>query len=301
MRILPGALNEQVPHSAGLNRPDVDLPEGACDSHMHIFDPRFEPSAHWTRQPPHADVAAYRLLQSRLGTSRTVVVNPSTYGTDNRCTLDALAQLGDGARGVAVVGSDVEDEELHRLAARRVTGVRVNFVTPQSWGVTTTSMLTTLAQKVAPLGWHVQIFVHPEQLLAMIPILEALPAPLVIDHMGRIDPAEGPDGAVFAALRGLLDGGNTWVKLSGAYMRSRTGAPAYTDTHALGRALVRAAPERMVWGSDWPHTTERPSSVNDADLVNLLQNWCGSAALLRQILVDNPARLYGFPQTGPLN
>lgn len=282
-----------VPHSVGLNRPACRLPPLACDSHMHIFDPRFAPSPHWKRTPPDAPVAAYRRLQQRLGTQRTVVVTPSTYGTDNACTLDALDQLGDGARGVAVVAQDVGDAELDRLHARRVRGLRVNFVTPQSWGETTPQMLATLARKAARLPlWHIQVFMHPEQIVALESVLAALPVPLVIDHLGRIDPDGGPSADGYGALRRLLDGGNTWVKLSGAYMRST--APAYADTLVLAQALVRAAPERLVWGSDWPHTTAAPGTVNDADLVDLLRAWAGSDAAMDRILVDNPARLYGF-------
>lgn len=284
-----------VPHSVGLNPPGHALPPLACDSHMHIFDTRFAPSPHWKRTPPDAPVAAYRQLQQRLGTSRTVVVTPSTYGSDNACTLDALDQFGDGARGVAVVAHDVGDAELDRLHARRVRGLRVNFVSPQSWGETTPEMLTTLARKVARQpGWHIQVFMHPEQIVAWASVLAALPVPLVIDHLGRIDPAQGPTAEAYGALRRLLDGGNTWVKLSGAYMRSTVHGPSYADTLPLGRALVQAAPERLVWGSDWPHTTEAPGAVNDADLVDLLQAWCGSTAVMDRILVDNPAQLYGF-------
>ena len=284
-----------VPHSVGLNRPGHALPPLACDSHMHIFDTRFAPSPHWKRTPPDAPVAAYRQLQQRLGTSRTVVVTPSTYGTDNACTLDALDQLGDGARGVAVVAQDVGDAELDRLHARRVCGLRVNFVSPQSWGETTPEMLTTLARKVARQpGWHIQVFMHPEQIVAWASVLAALPVPLVIDHLGCIDPAQGPAAEACGVLRRLLDGGNTWVKLSGAYMRSTVHGPSYADTLPLGRALVQAAPERLVWGSDWPHTTEAPGTVNDADLVDVLQAWCGSTEVMDRILVDNPTQLYGF-------
>ncbi len=284
-----------VPHSVGLNRPGHALPPLACDSHMHIFDTRFDPSPHWERTPPDAPVAAYRQLQQRLGTSRTVVVTPSTYGTDNACTLDALDQLGDGARGVAVVAQDVGDAELDRLHARRVCGLRVNFVSPQSWGATTPEMLTTLARKVARQpGWHIQVFMHPEQIVAWASVLAALPVPLVVDHLGCIDPAQGPAAEACGVLRRLLDGGNTWVKLSGAYMRSTVHGPCYADTLPLGRALVQAAPERLVWGSDWPHTTEAPGTVNDTDLVDLLQAWCGATAVMDRILEDNPAQLYGF-------
>ena len=158
--------------------------------------------------------------------------------------------------------------------------------------------LSTLARKVAEhpacAGWHIQVFAHPEQLIALAPQLHALPVPLVIDHLGRIDPAEGPAAEAYGVVRGLLDGGNTWVKLSGAYMRSTVHGPSYADTLPLGQALVQAAPERLVWGSDWPHTTETPGTVNDADLVDLLQAWAGSDAAMDRILVDNPARLYGF-------
>lgn len=288
-----------APHSVGLNGPLRMLPPLACDSHMHIFDAGFSPSPHWPRTPPHAPVAAYRQLQQRLGTARTVVVTPSTYGTDNACTLDALDQLGDSARGVAVVDAAVDGTELSRLAARRVRGLRVNFVSPQSWGTTTPEMLATLAGKVARHadcgGWHIQVFAHPEQIVALEPVLRALPVPLVIDHLGRIDPAEGLSAPAWGTLQRLLDGGNTWVKLSGAYMRSTVQGPRYADTLPLGRALVQAAPERLVWGSDWPHTTEQPGTVNDADLVDLLQAWAGTDAAMDRILVDNPARLYGFP------
>ena len=297
------ALTTPVPHSVGLNRPQRPLPPGACDSHMHIFDPRFAPSVHWPRTPPVAPVAVYRHLQARLGTTRTVVVTPSTYGTDNACTLDALDQLGHDARGVAVVGEEVSSDELAHLAARRVRGLRVNFVSPQSWGTTTPDMLATLARKVAEYpactGWHVQIFAHPEQLIVLAPQLRTLPVPLVIDHLGRIDPAEGPAAQAYGVVRGLLDGGNTWVKLSGAYMRSTVHGPSYADTLPLGQALVQAAPERLVWGSDWPHTTETPGTVNDADLVDLLSAWAASDAAMDRILVDNPARLYGFDTAAP--
>lgn len=292
--MLLAPLAEPVPHSAGLRRPTRALPALACDAHMHIFDARFPPSPHWQRKPPDAPVAAYRRLQQRIGTARTVVVTPSTYGTDNSCTLDALDQFGTGARGVAVVGADVSHAELRRLASHGVCGLRVNFVSPQSWGETTPAMLETLARKVAPLGWHIQVFAHPEQLEAMEPLLGSLPVPLVIDHLGRCDPAQGANGPGAGVLLRLLDRGHAWAKLSGIYMRSHDGAPGYRDTFPLGEALVRHAPERLVWGSDWPHTTETAGSVDDADLVDVLLAWCGNDDNLQRVLVDNPERLYGF-------
>ena len=261
---------------------------------MHIFDPRFAPSPHWKRTPPVAEVPAYRRLQRRIGTQRAVVVTPSTYGTDNTCLLDALDQLGAQARGIAVVDADVSPDELARLARRGVRGLRVNFVSPQPWGETTPGMLATLAAKAAALGWHIELLAHPAQRVAMQALLASLPTPLVIDHLGRTDPAEGIWSAGFDALRRLLDGGKAWVKLSGAYMRSQRGAPAYDDIQPIARALLRHAPERCVWGSDWPHTTEPAASVDDAQLVDLLDACCASEDLLSRVLVHNAARLYGF-------
>jgi predicted TIM-barrel fold metal-dependent hydrolase len=196
---------------------------------------------------------------------------------------------------VAVVGADVGDAELDRLAAGGVCGLRVNFVAPQSWGTTTPGMLEQLAHKAARLGWHIQLLALPAQIVAMQALLARLPVPLAIDHLGRIDADQGQASPAFSVLRRLLDAGNTWLKLSGVYMASRTGAPDYGDTLTLGQAFVRAAPERMLWGSDWPHTTEPSGSVNDADLLDVLRAWCGSDAALDGILVANPARLYGFP------
>jgi len=288
------AVGNQLAAATLERRPARALPALACDSHMHVFDRRFAPSPHWPRVPPEESVADYRRLQERLGTTRAVVVNPSTYGTSNACTLAALEQLGDRARGVAVVDAEVSRAELERLTARRVCGLRVNFVSPQSWGETTPAMLQTLAGKAAAVGWHVQVFAHPHQLVAMESLLAGIPTPLVIDHLGLIDPAEGSASAGLDTLRRLIDGGRTWVKLSGAYMRSREGAPAYGDTVPLVQALVRHAPQRLVWGSDWPHATERPGSVDDADLVDLLFSWCGDGDMLQRVLVDNPQQLYGF-------
>lgn len=283
-----------VPHSAGTRRPRRRLPKGACDAHMHIFDPSFAPSPHWARKPPDAPVAVYRQLQDRIGTERAVVVTPSTFGTDNACTLDALEQLGDAARGVAVVDTDVEASHLSDLHARGVRGLRVNFVSPQSWGTTTPERLRILAGKIASLPWHIQLFAHAGQLVDMLAMLSALPVPLVIDHLGLVGPTNAAGDAARDAVLRLIDGGSTWIKLSGAYMRSKAGAPSYQDIADWGKALVKHAPDRLLWGSDWPHTTEAPGTVDDADLVDVLLDWCPDEAVLQKVLVDNPVALYGF-------
>ena len=283
-----------VPHSAGIATPTRALPVGACDSHMHIFDPRFAPSPHWHRTPPVADVPAYRLLQQRLGTTRTVVVTPSTYGVDNRCTLAALAELGSQARGVAVVDAAVDLAELQHLHRHGIRGLRVNFFSPQSWGVTTPEMLVTLADKVAALGWHVQLLARPTTLVELVPVLRSLPVPLVIDHLGLIGSMDGADGDALASVRALLDGGRTWMKLSAPYIDAGAGVPGREAKDAVARALLAAAPERMLWGSDWPHTVAATGSIDDAQLLDRFRSWCANDAQRDRILVDNPAALYGF-------
>jgi predicted TIM-barrel fold metal-dependent hydrolase len=274
--------------------PVIAIPAAACDCHMHIFDPRFDPSPHWTRRPPDAPVAAYRALQRRLGTQRTVVVNPSTYGIDNECTLDALAEMGRAAaRGIAVVPTEVSERELTRLADAGIVGVRVNFVSPQSWGVTTVEMLKTLARRVQPLGWHVQVFMLGAQIVEARDVLQSLPVPVVIDHLGRVPHPGGTLDPAFDAIVRLLDSGRVWIKLSGAYMDSVVGGPSYADIAPVAREFARRAPERMVWGSDWPHTTAT-TPVDDADLLDVLGEWAPSAELRHRILVQNPEVLYGF-------
>lgn len=279
-----------VPYSRGSRPPRLKAPADACDCHMHIFDPRFAPSAHWKNTPPAAPVPTYRQLQARLGTSRAVVVQPSTFGTDNRCTLDALSQLGDRARGVAVIEPEIDDADLRNMHALGVRGVRVNFVTPQSWGVTTSARLRATAERVAALGWQVQVFMSGEQIVEMAGVLERLPTPVVIDHLGQATSTAHP---AFGAICRLLERRPAFVKLSGAYMGTQVGAPTYADNSRVARGYVMAAPDRVVWGSDWPHTTET-EKPDDADLLDLLLDWAPDDATRHKILVDNPRLLYGF-------
>lgn len=284
-----------VPHSAGSQPPRLKAPELACDCHMHIFDPRFPASAHWTRVPPEATVDDYRLFQQRIGTSRTVVVTPSTYGTDNACTLDAVARMGGSARAVVVVDATVSEAELKQMSGKGVCGIRVNFVSPQSWGVTTAAMLIELSRRLhaLDLGWHVQIFMHGQQIVEMENVLASLPTTLVIDHIGRVPQPAGTSHPALGAIRRLLDGGKTWVKLSGAYMDTQEGASGYIDVGRVAKEFVHAAPERLVWGSDWPHTIAE-SLPDDAVLFDLNAEWIPNVATRNRILVDNPQTLYRF-------
>jgi D-galactarolactone isomerase len=283
---------QAVPWSAGTEPPKLKVPPNACDCHMHIYDSRFPAAPNAKLRPPDATVDTYRLFQNRIGTARNVVVTPSTYGTDNSCTLDAMAKLAATARGVAVVDMSVADAELKRLNDLGVRGIRFNLV--QS-GATTIDMLEPLSKRVNDLGWHVQIHMLGGQIVEIADLLQRLPSPIVFDHMARIPEPAGVDHPAFALVRKLVDKGPVWVKLSGAYMDTRTGPPTYADVSTVARAYVKAAPERMVWGSDWPHPTEKvDAKPDDAVLFDLLADWAPDQAIRNRILVDNPAALYRF-------
>jgi predicted TIM-barrel fold metal-dependent hydrolase len=257
-------IDQPVPNSTGSSPPRLDVPPGACDCHHHIYDGRFPVSPHWRQGfPPGATVADYRLLQRRLGTTRSVVVQPSTYGIDNRCLVDALGQLGAAARGVAVVDTEVEDAELRMLNDAGVRAIRVNFVSAQTWGTTTPEMLTTLAKRIDPLGWHVQILMTGEQIATHQAVIGALPTKVVIDHLGRIPQPDGVRHPAFAAVRRMLGEGRTWIKVTESYEDSKLGPP-YADSSEVARAYVQAAPQRILWGTDWPHPTQRDTKPDDA-------------------------------------
>jgi D-galactarolactone isomerase len=281
-----------VKWSSGTDRPHLDVPAGAADCHHHIYDPRFPPDARAALRPGEASVADYRALQRRLGTARNVVVQPSTYGTDNTCLLDALRQFGPAARGVAVVDDAVAGTELAALHRAGVRGIRFNLVQAVA---TTADMLAPLGARVHALGWHVQLNIAAALLPALAGTLARLPCPVAFDHLAHLPPEAGTAGPAFTALARLLENGRTWVKLSGAYLESRVGPPDYADMTALAQALVRLAPERMVWGSDWPHPTARGDKPDDARLLDLLADWVPDGAARRRVLVDNPATLYDFP------
>jgi D-galactarolactone isomerase len=257
---------------------------------MHIYDgERFPPPRPEARMQPNARLSEYQLLQQRLGTSRVVIVNPAAYVTDNAVTLDAIARIGPQAHGVAVVHPSVTDAELKRLADGGIRGIRFTQFDPNS-ASTTMDMIEPLANRVQALGWHVQIHLRADQIAANAEMLLRLPGTVVFDHLGRLTPPEGLDHPAFGVIRRMLDRGRAWMKLSGAYM---FGAPPYAEATKVARAYVAAAPERMVWGSDWPHPTEK-EKPDDATLFDLLSEWAPDEATRRRILVDNPAKLYGF-------
>lgn len=266
---------------------------GACDCHVHVYN------AHWPRQagaalaPPDASVDDYRRLQHRLGTERVVFVTPSTYGSDNNGMLGALAASGGNARGVAVVAGDETDDELARLHSAGVRGARLNLSLGTLHG---TQHILPIAQRIADWRWHLQLLMAPERLAVCADMLSELPVPIVFDHFARIDPGRAASPA-HGLVVDLLRAGRAWMKLSGGYIVSSTGSVEDPALDKLARSYIDAAPDRIIWGSDWPHATAsagRHAMPDDARQLERLADWTQSAALFQRVLVDNPARLYGF-------
>jgi D-galactarolactone isomerase len=285
-----------VPNSTGTELPKLKAPALACDCHHHIYDTARFPAPKPGGEP-NARVAEYRLLQRRIGTRRDVIVTPRPYATDNRVTLDAIAQLGPNARGVAVIHPTITDAELDALARGGIRGIRFSLSAPISAAVTTLDMIEPLAKRINPLGWHVQINMDPDQIVASEDLWMRLPAVMVFDHMGHIPQPMGMKHPAFPLIRRLVDKGRTWVKLSVTSDNTKDGPPTYADLNKVGQAYVQAAPERMVWGSNWPHPNET-NKPDDAMLFDLLTQWAPSEAIRHRILVENPAILYDFPKSG---
>jgi D-galactarolactone isomerase len=258
---------------------------------MHIYEDRYPLAPQAVFKPPNAPLADYRAVQKALGLSRAVVVQPNGYGYDNRCTLEALAQLGESARAIAIVPGDVADAELDRLTRAGVRGIRYHLL---PGGILPPESLETMAARVAAFGWHVQMQLDGRDLPRYEAQFARLPVPLVIDHNGKFLEPVATDHPGFQALLRLLKGGNTWVKLSAPYETSKTGPPRYADVSALARALVAAAPDRCVWASNWPHPGHPPPVPDTASMLDLLLEWAHDEATRHRILVANPARLYGF-------
>lgn len=283
-----------VPHSSGTQPPSFQLPADACDAHIHIYDPRFPSIGDPARVLSQATVADYRGLQKRLGCSRTVIVTPTVYGTDNRVTLDAIAQLGpQRARGVAVLHPDVDDATLARLHEGGVRGIRFTLFDPAT-AVTRFDMVAPLAARIAPLGWHVQLHWRADQIVAHQAMVESLDCPIVFDHFARLPHLQGVAHPAFGIVTRLLEAGRAWVKLSAPYLDDpvHTGGP--DGRLPIAAAWAARVPQRLLWGSDWPHPTEKTTTPDDAALLDRLARWLPDAALRRQVLVDNPAALYGF-------
>jgi len=283
-----------IPNTSGVAAPKLVIPANACDSHMHIYDSKFPQAADAAALQAGASVDEYRLIQKRLGTTRTVVVTPRNYYTDNRVTLDAIQRLGASqTRGVAVLREDVSDTTLRELHAGGVRGIRFSLYTPAN-AAATFEMVEPVAARIKDMGWHVQLHWTADQIATHADMLNRIESTIVFDHMGRLPQPVGIAHPGHAIIKRLLHKGKTWVKLSGPYLDTKQGrAGAYRDIDAVAQSWIEANAERMVWGSDWPHPTEQ-DKPDDAQLMDLLGRWTDDASIIQKILVNNPEKLYGF-------
>lgn len=268
------------------------IPHGACDCHAHIYEERYPLAPTATFKPLHAPVSAYRHMQRALGLERVVLVQPTGYGLDNRCLLDALAEMGDSARGIVVVPADTSDAELERLHAAGVRGVRYMMIAgaggPLPW-----ETLATTAARIAPLGWTINLQLDGRELPQRKALIDSLPGKVVIDHTGKFIEPVPPDDPAFKALLAVLDRPERWVKLSAPYETSKAGPPNYEDVAVLAKALLRAHPDRCLWASNWPHPNRMPAPA-DADMLGLLDAWAQNDEVRERVLVTNPTQVYGF-------
>lgn len=268
----------------------LSTPTGACDTHIHFYDARYPtaPTALFT--PADARPKQYASVQKKLGLDRVVIVQPTTYGCDNRCQLEAMDYFGDTARCVLVPDQMTSDSELQLWNNKGARGVRFHQL---PGGALSWDSLEPIATRVNAFGWHVQLQMNGRDLENYLQRLKNLPTNLVIDHIGRfMDPVDITHGS-FRALLKLLDTGRCWVKLSAPYESSISGYPNFEDIKPIAREMVKAAPERMLWASNWPHPNQK-IQYNDAELLDILLDWVDDLKTVNRILVDNPAELYGF-------
>jgi 2-pyrone-4,6-dicarboxylate lactonase len=271
----------------------MTLPSASCDAHFHIFGPRtrfaFAPLREYT--PSDAPKEMLYALHDRLGIARGVVVQPNCYGYDNAATIDAIAGTGGAYRGIALVPVDVSDNELQRLNAAGIRGARFHFMSGRS-GASPDEVIA-FGKRLADFGWHLQIQMEARRIAELSPSISRSACPLMIDHMGRVDAALGLEQAPFRALLSLMEDKNVWVKVSGIDRATRQGPP-YADAVPYAHRLVQEFGDRVVWGTDWPHTNHAGPIPDDGVLVDRLAEIAPLPAQRQALLVDNPHRFYRF-------
>lgn len=283
------------PPVAKTRKPAYQLPANACDSHCHVFGPaaRFPYAPERKYTPPDAPLENLTRLHKTLGVERAVIVQASCHGTDNTAMLNAIAASDGRYRGVCNARSAFSNDEFERLHAGGIRGVRFNFV-KHLGGAPDIDRMRSIVERVAPLGWHVEWHFDASDMLEYDQLFDEMPLPIVLDHMGRAPVADGLDQAPFQSLlKKFRENDNLWVKISGSERISLTGPP-FEDAVPFARALVEAVPDRVIWGTDWPHPNISGTMPNDGDLVDLIPKMIEDEANRQKVLVDNPARLFGF-------
>ncbi len=272
------------------------MPAGACDTHGHIFGPAaiypWNPARGYT--PPDALPAAYEALHTALGVSRGVLTQPSVYGTDNRCMLDYVSRKLDRMRAVVAVGPDVDDATLATMHAHGARGIRVNLADPGGNPFASFADLGTLAHRLKAMGWHIELLLHVHQMDDVIDELRRLPVDISVGHLGYMPAAMGVTHPKYKAFLDLVAEGRCWVKLTAPYRITALREMPYADVTPFARALVECRPDRVLWGTDWPHPICPVPMPNDGVLTDHLAEWVPDQAVRRRILVDNPAALFGF-------
>ncbi len=270
-----------------------NIPASACDCHIHIYEDGAKLAVGSTFPPPYAPLSAYRSVQRSTGLERVVLIQPTGYGFDNSILLAALMELGSSfARGVVVVSTDVSEIELKNLHALGVRGIRYMMLAPGG-GLLPWDTLERMAERIAPLGWHINLQLDGRDLPRYVNLLDALPCKLVIDHTGKFLEPVLLKSPSFKALLQIVSREGRWIKLSAPYETSKIGPPNYDDVGALAQELIRSYPEHCLWASNWPHPN-RIEIPMELDLLNLLSRWAPDQALYKKILVSNPAEAYGF-------
>ncbi|MGH6881560.1 amidohydrolase family protein [Hypericibacter sp.] len=275
------------------SRPRIAIPKGAWDCHCHVLGPAdrypYWPDRSYT--PPEAPLSRYLALLDLLGVEHGVLVQPSVYGTDNRMLTDSLKAEPRRLRGVAVIDATVSDRELQAMHEAGVRGVRVNLLFR---GGVSFAAAEAIADRIRALGWHIQFLLDISQTPDLHQAAKRLRLPIVIDHMGHFPASHGATSPAFRDLRAMLAEGLAWVKLSAPYLFTRQPGMPYADVTPIARALVEAAPERCVWGTDWPHPANKLAMPDDGPLTDLLRDWVPDEAVRRRILAENPKALYDF-------
>jgi predicted TIM-barrel fold metal-dependent hydrolase len=280
------------PPRAAINEPSLKVPPLSCDAHAHVLGPpsKYPYVANRSYTPPDALPSDFLRMLATLGIERMVVVQASCYGEDNRRTIDAVQELGTHrARGVVMVGASIGERELLSMHDKGIRATR--FITTAKGGPTL-DQLSEVAARVAPLGWAIEMYIPTTAWPQVLPVVEKLPVPVVFDHMGGMMAGTPHDDRVFRRILALLESGRCWTKLTG--YRPSVAGPPYADVAPLARYIIARAPDRCVWGSDWPHTNIEGYMPDDGDLLDQLGTWVDDEATLKKILVDNPAALYDF-------
>jgi predicted TIM-barrel fold metal-dependent hydrolase len=295
-------IKDCLPPDRNPRRPRLALPKGSIDTHVHVFEPGYALSPGRGYNPPDSTLADLKHLHATLGIERVVFTQPSVYGIDNSAILDAMAALNaqtpGRARAVVALDMEVSDKQLAALDAAGVRGVRLNFDNKGGMPIEIAD-IPELAARIRPLRWHIEFLFPGKDIVGLMPMFTALNVPMSIAHFAYQSASAGVTAARFRALIELARRGNTWIKISGANRVSAADLPPYDDVKPMARALIDAASDRIMWGTDWPHPNKYVANPNDGDLVDAFGDWVRDEGMRGKIMVDTPAAFYRFAEFGP--